>query len=222
MELDDLKTAWAEQSAALEASLRLNDLLVRQDNTRRAESRLGRLKRSIVIELVLDFVAVVALGAFAAGHAAHQAIAACAALLGLYGIAVAQGQIRQLVAIGAIDFDEPVVAIQRKLEKLRVTRIATIKWILLFAPLMWVPLAVVLARAALGVDLFAVLSPLYIAANVVFGLAVIPAAIWLTRRYADRLEGSGFVRALGREIAGSDLRAALEYLDTIDRFESAA
>ncbi len=220
MELDDFKTIWKEQAARLDSSMRLNEMLVRQSNARRAESSLARLGRSLTIELVLLFAVVVALGWFAANYVAQPAIAACAAILGVYALAIANGEIRQLVMLREIDFDEPVLVTVRKLERTRLVRIRTTAWALLFGPIMWVPMGAVLLRVSFGIDAFAVLSPAYIAANVLLGLLVIPLAIWISRRYAGRLRGSRFVQALAREIAGANLREALEYLDTIDRFES--
>jgi hypothetical protein len=124
------------------------------------------------------------------------------------------------VEINAVDYDEPVVAIQRKLEQLRLSRIRTTLATLLFAPLMWVPLLIVGLRA-FGVDLLAVTSASWLAANVLFGFAVIPLAVFVARRYGQRLGQSTLMRSLADEVAGRSLIAALNSLDTIRRFEEA-
>jgi class 3 adenylate cyclase len=222
MELDDYKAGWAQQTALLESSLRLNDLLVRQSNAGRAQTSLQRLGRGLTIELVLLFATVVALGSFAADHLAQPAVAICAALLGVYGLAIAQGEIRQLVALRDVDFDEPVIAVQRKLERLRLVRLRTTQWALLFGPLLWLPICAVLVGAFTGADLFAILAWPYIATNALLGLAAIPLSMWIANRYRGNERATRFFRGLSGEITGAQLRAALDFVDGIERFETAA
>jgi hypothetical protein len=55
--------------------------------------------------------------------------------------------------------------------------------------------------------------------NVVFGLALIPLAIWLSNKFADRMDRPPFVERLMRDIAGRSLNAAAAFLAIISRFE---
>jgi hypothetical protein len=218
--LEELKNLWAQTNRQLEASERLNALLLRQTNLREAGSSLRGLSRGIVVELVLNFGALVFIGAFAADHLREVRFFAPAVALGAYAIATIVAGIRQIVDIKHVDYDEPVVAIQKKLEQLRVRRIRTTMGVLLFAPLMWVPLLIVAMRGLLGVDAFAAGTG-WLAANLLFGLAVIPLAIFLARRYGDRLGRYAPMRALADAIAGRSLASALASLDVIRRFERA-
>lgn len=219
MELDDLKAVWTRQTALLESSQRLNHLLVREQNLERTIPLMKRLGRELMWELSLVFVVVIALGSFAADYRIEPGLALSAALVGLYALAIAQGEIRQVVALRDLNFDESVVTLAQKLERLRVVRIRTTKLALLFAPIMWVPIGAVLGRVLLGVDLYVLLSPTYIIANIVFGLAIIPTAVFVANRWSDRLGRSRLMRAIGREITGTNLREALAFLDTLKRFE---
>ena len=222
MELDDFKSVWTQQTALLESSRRLNELLVREHTLERAIPAMKRLGREIAWQVSLLFVVVVALGSFAADHLTERGVALSAALVGLYALAIAQGEIRQLVAIRDLNFDESVVPLAQKLERLRVLRIRTTKLALLFAPIMWVPIVAVLGRVLVGVDLYALLSPVYIITNIALGLALIPTAVFVANRWSERLGRSKLLRAIGGEITGTNLRDALAFLDTLKRFEESA
>ena len=74
-------------------------------------------------------------------------------------------------------------------------------------------------KGLLGVDAYALFSSAWLAANVLFGVAVIPLAVWISRRYADRMKGSPLVRSLMRDMAGYNLNAAMGFLGKLERFE---
>jgi hypothetical protein len=217
MELEEIKALWAQSNRKLEASMRLNAVLLQEWNLRQTDTSLKRLARGIRFELIMNVIAVVLLGAFAANHVREPQFLVPAILLDVYAIALVAAAGRQLGAIGAVDYDEPVVAIQRKLEELRLMRIRTTLWTLLYAPFMWLPLAIVALRAFFGVDLYAA-GWGWLAANALFGLAVIPVAIFLAKRYGDRLAAYSPLRALADTIAGRDLAEALDSLGAIRRF----
>src|SRR5579863_4489672 len=143
MELDEIKERWAQSNRRLEASMRLNTMLFAQQNLNRADTSLKRLSREIGFELLLNVVAVALLGAFAANHAGTPRLLVPAVMLDIYAVALVIAGARQLAAIGSIDYDEPAVIIARQLAALRLARIRTTLWTLLFAPLMWLPLCIV-------------------------------------------------------------------------------
>lgn len=217
MELDELKSLWPESAKALARSMHLNVLLLQQSNMRKVEGLLERLKRGIVFELALTIAGIVLIGWFAADNPQPRFLIP-AALIDLYAIGLAISNARQLAALNSVDFDEPVVAIQQRLEELRVARIRTTLGALLFGPLMWLPFCIIAMRLLFGVDVVAVANPGWLAVNVLFGFAVIPAAVIAARVAAPRLRSSGAIRYLADEIAGRNLTAALADLDSTRRF----
>jgi hypothetical protein len=219
MELDDLKELWTQSNRKLEASVRLNSLLVQQMNLGKTESYVRRLSWGAWFEVGVNLLAVALLGSFAAGHLREPRFLIPALSLGGYALALLIVRVRELVELANIDYAEPVVAIQKRLEDLRIRRIRTTIWTLLFAPLMWVPLLVVALRGLFGVDVYTVAAPSWFVANLLFGLAVIPAGMLLARRYGHVFERFSPVRSLADTIAGRSLAAALDALDTIRRFE---
>lgn len=199
--------------------MRLNAVLLEQ-NLRTAKATLHGLKREVAIELAINIAGIVLLGAFMAAHIERPQFIIPAVALDLYAIVLVVLGGRQLAAIRTIDYSEPVAGVQSQLEALRILRIRTTQWILLFGPLMWVPLAIVLTKGLGGVDLYA-FGTGWLLANVLFGFAVIPLAIYVARRFDARFRESSTLRYIADTIAGRGLAAALTSLDEIRRFEDA-
>lgn len=218
MELEELKNLWNEGNRRLEASSRLNTLLFTQRNLRRADTSLKRLARGVTFELIVNLIAILSLGWFAADHVREPRFFIPAAVLDVYAIVLIAAGARQLFELRSLDYDEPVVAIQDRLQRLRLARIRATMGTLLFAPLMWLPLLIVATRAFFGVDIYAAASPAWLAANALFGLAVIPIAVVIARAFGPRLERATPIRFLANEIAGRSLAAALDDLAAIRRF----
>jgi flagellar biogenesis protein FliO len=57
-----------------------------------------------------------------------------------------------------------------------------------------------------------------LAVNVLFGLAIIPLAIWVSRKFGDRMGSYRVIQRLMRVLAGYDLNAATGFLATLSEF----
>jgi hypothetical protein len=172
----------------------------------------------VIFELAANAVAIVLLGSFAADYIREPRFFIPALVLGIYAVALLATNVAQAVRINAVDYDEPVIAIQTQLERLKAERAIIVKWTLLVAPLMWVPLLVVVLRA-FGIDAYAALGTPYLGANALFGIGVIAVASWFSMRYSDRLRRSGLLRSVADILAGRSLADAVTSLETIRRFE---
>lgn len=219
MELDDFKQRWEEQDRKLDTSLRLNTRLLRESVLGKTETALRRLSRLLWFEILVNLLAVLWIGSFLADHISEPRFAIPAATLHLGAILLIAAGARQLVALKALDYGAPVVAIQKRLESLRAERIRAVKWTLIAAPLAWTPLMIVGLKALFGVDAWSALGVPYVAANLVLGVVVITLAVWLSRRYENRMRRLPAAQRLMRTLAGTSLASATVFLDTISRFE---
>jgi hypothetical protein len=222
MELEELKAIWEGQNDKLDAIIRLNSQALQKAKLVKADTALGRLYRSILLEVILNIGGIVLLGWFISSNLAQVRFVIPAIVLDACLIAVNAALIGQMTAIKDIDYGAPIVTIQHKVELLRIQRIETMKWTLVFCPLVWVPLLIVSFQGLFGVDVYAVFGVPYLLANFAFGLAVIPIAVWISKRFAGRVSRSPFLERAMRVIAGSELGAAMDSLAELTRFEAPA
>ena len=113
----------------------------------------------------------------------------CAAL-DVFEIATLIVLIQQIRLALYIDYSKPVAVIQKQLETLRMLHIRHFQWTFLLAPLLWTPLLIVTLEGFLRIDAYKTLGAAYLLANLSFGLAIIPLAIWLSKKFADRINRS--------------------------------
>jgi hypothetical protein len=219
MELDEMQKQWAVQDKKLDEVLRLNRKLLESQRFSRARSTLQRLRAGLGIELLLNAVAVAALGAFIGNHFGELRFLLPAVALDIAAVAILASSVRQFLLARTLDFTGPVTGSQRSLEALRVVRIHTTQRVLLASPLAWTPLLVVALQALFGVDAYTTLGTPYLAANLFFGVAFVLLMRWAARRWADRLERGGWARRWAEALAGTSLTAARDQLASIADFE---
>lgn len=229
MNLDDLKTRLASHDAKLDQALRLNTIAVRELQLLKTRSSLQWLTRGVVFELLTGIIAVVWLGDFIAGHLHEPRFLVPALLIDLGAIAYLGACIRQLLVLGRLNYNLPVLAVQKELGVLRVLRTSTTKWTLILSFVLWFPLLLVLLRGLLGVDLWLVLGAIgdrhasffaWIVTNVAFGLAVASSLIWFSHRYESRPANSPTIQRFMDVLAGRSLTRAQQSLDSIVAFEA--
>jgi hypothetical protein len=220
MDLEDLKRSWAAHDAKLDQSIRLNTQALRGGILGKTEASLRWLSWEILFELSLNLLAPICLGVFIGDHWTETRFLVPALVLHVCAIALLIANAHQLAAVRTIDYGSPIVEIQKRLESLRIERIRTTKWTLLAAPLLWPPLLIVGMKGLFGIDAYAAFGGAFLAANALFGLGVMLWALWISRRYADRIDRSPFVRRLMRSLAGHSLTRAAGFLDSLARFEN--
>jgi hypothetical protein len=219
MELDELKEKWAEHDRKLEQSVRLNRELLKAMNLRRVESALRRLRIYAGLEAVMWLVVIVALGNFVYEHIGMPRFALPAIALDAMAIGMLSALIRQMVGTSRIDYGQPIAEIQRRVEAVRMLRIRTTQWALLGGTLFWVPFVIVVFKAFFGVDVYREVDEAWLIVNVLCGLAVFPAAIWVSKKYGDRMDRSPFIHRMMKDLAGNNLTAAQGFLATLREFE---
>ena len=219
MDSDDLSAAWRRYDVRLDEIVRTNALIFRRSSLAGTRTALGRLRRTLWYELVMAVLAVLLVGAFTADHVRETPVAVAATVLYLYTLAILAWTIVQLVTLGRIDFDRPVMTIARAVEQLELIRARQSMWTLVLAPLMWAPLALVATRALIGLDPIAVFGIPWIVANVAFGIAVLALAVWLARHYGRGPNAAAWLRRFSDTLSGSAVRTAAAELETLLHYE---
>lgn len=216
LDLDEMKQQWAEYDRKLDQSIRLNRQLLSAMHLNKARSALQRMAAILGIGAAVWFVVVAALGHFVSAQIGILRFALPAAVLDVYAIGMLAATIRLIVAVRRIDYGRPIAAIQEQLEELRVLRIRTTQWGLLGGAVVWAPFVIVTLRAFLAISNYDVA---WLWVNVLFGLMLIPLAVWLSKRYGDRFGRSPLVARLMSDVAGHNLNAAESFLAGLSEFQ---
>jgi hypothetical protein len=216
LELDEFKQKWAELDRKLDVTIRLNRQVLNAAKLNQTRSSLKRLALYLGIELAMWVAIIGALGNFIYEHISVPQFALSAIALDVYSIGMVVLLGRQITAALQIDYGEPIAVIQKQIEALRVGRIRAIQWAVLAGLVVWVAFLIVVCKVAFGVDIY---EPAWIWSNVAFGVAMIPLAVWVSKKFSDRMDRSPFIQGIMRSLAGYNLNAAADFLATLNRFE---
>jgi hypothetical protein len=219
MNLEELKLNWAAHDQKLDAIIRLNLRLLNATKLNKTQSAMQRVSAFLVLDLVVNFIVVVCLGSFIADHIAAPRFVIPAVALDVFAFLLIVSSVRQLVLAKGVDYSGPVAEIQKKMEKLRIQKVKETKWTLVLATLLWTPLQIVALKAFLGLDAYALLGSAYLFWNVIVGVVVIALAVWVSKRYANRMKRSSIVQGLMNTFAGYNLNAATQSLRNLEDFE---
>jgi len=217
LDLDEMKEKWAEHGKKLDESMRLNRQVLSTLNLKGTRSALQRMTAWLALEGAAWLAIVIALGGFTYEHSGALRFALAGAAVDLFAIGMLAATIRQIVAARKIDYGNPVAAIQKQLEEMRVLRIRVTQWGLLAGAVVWAPLAIVVCKALFGLDDY---SPAWLWANVLFGLSLIPLVVWVSKRFGETMGHSPFLQRLMQDIAGHNLSAAEAFLASLAQFEN--
>ncbi len=217
MELDELKQQWAELDRKLDLNIRLNRQVLSATRLNQTRSSMKRQAFYLGIELALWIVIIGALGNFIHHHLSQLHFVVPAVALDVYSIGMVILLARQIAAAMQIDYSQPIATIQRRVEALRVLRIRSTQWAVLAGLVVWVAFMMVAMKAAFGVDIY---QATWVWSNVAFGLALIPLAMWVSKRFGDRMSHSPFIQQVMRSLAGYNLNAAADFLATLNQFEA--
>lgn len=219
--LEDLRSEWMSQARRLEEELRAAKLIARDDWIERQRERVHAAGPFRWFEMTVWVVALVLLGRFLVANHADPALFATALSIDAWVIAMGATAIRQQHAVRNLDYGQPLTALQMQVESLRIARVRAFNVAFLTGQIVWwIPFFVVFVKGVFGVSLYE--NPWFVQfalVNVGAGIAIIPLAIWVARRYGGRLSKTSALRHIADSIAGRDIAAAREAIAKLRRFE---
>lgn len=194
MDLDELKLAWQALETRVETL-----------EAQRVAGKVSRLGGPTAWELAFDIVGLFLTGSFLYHFGNDWRYLLPGLLLHIVAVLEVVTGVRQLVLLSKLDIAGSVLATQRVLLALHAERLRVNRALLMFAPLLWPPLLIVVLRA-LGGDPYKSLPSNWLWGNVIFGIVMVPIGLWIANRLGDRL---------GNE----KIREALRDLDDLKKFE---
>ena len=222
MELDDLKQAWQTIDRRLQQQ---NALKLAEFH----ERKVGRLKSSLrplfwgQIVSMLFGVCMLLLGVDvwpAHRDVPHLLIAGL--VMHAYGIAtiIAGGIVCGMIR--GIDHASPVLEIQQRLSRIRKAYIIGGMWVGLPWWVLWIPFAMTLAMATIGIDIYAIANTSgavsnWINISLLVSVLGLPATWWF-RRWSAHPSRARLHKAIEDAFAGTSLGRAQAELDALKRF----
>jgi len=215
-ELDDLKLVWQNLNRNLE---RQHTLALHQFK----QSKLDRFRsgfRPLVIGQTIQIICGALLTAVSArfwwNHIGTPHLMVYGILLHAYGIMLIVFAVRDLVLIQAIDYDAPVVAIQKQIARLRAWHLRAGIWFAVLGCFIWTPLMLMIF-CGLGVDVWMVKRDVvywFVFSSFVC-LALTYGLVWWSRRPGQ----TRLATYLRESSAGRSVNRAQAVLEEIERFE---
>ncbi|MBL8522934.1 MAG: hypothetical protein JNN20_04535 [Betaproteobacteria bacterium] len=220
--LDDLKNEWMARDRKLEASLRMNTLMLRETLLEKHSAKLGSGIAGNVFHILFTVPFLMFFGWFIVRHINQPEFLLPAVALQVWTVLMLALTIQQRSQIRNLDYSRPVLALQGEIEQIKIARLSTFKWSFLTGQILWwVPFVLVLFKGLLGVNLYTVsdFMPKFIAWNIAIGVAFIPIALWVSKLLVGRLGASPKFQQFTDGIAGSDIAVGREFLAKLEKFE---
>jgi hypothetical protein len=220
MDIDSLKAQWVEYDRKLDDGIRLNRRLLMAVNMNRVRSPLRRFAVLAGLGAFTACIGLMLLGQFIYEHWAEARFALPAVALHIWFIGMVAASVRQVAMALRIDYDQPVAAIQKQIESLRALRIRATQWALLTGQLVWwTPFPIVAFKGFWGLDAYRIFGGVYLSINLAFGFAIIPLAVWASRKYRGRMANRPWLERLMGSLAGYNLNAGARFLAALSEFE---
>jgi len=219
MQLDDLKAAWAAHGTMLERSLAIDERLLREVLLSKVRFALAPYVLWRALEVALGIAAMLVVMPVLAAHVAEPRYVVVAGALAVFIVGITALSAYLLVNGLQLDYDGPVTAIQRDIERIKLAEYRATKWGLLGGVVVWLPAALVLFEAVTGMAPLAHVDLAFLAVNLLFGLVVLVLGQALSRKYVERADLGPWARRLVDAVSGRALRSAASHLAELSRFE---
>jgi len=158
------------------------------------------LARRIWFELGSSTVALLWLGSFLASHVRQLRFAFPTCVLMVAAVLTLAASARQLVVLSRGRGGSFVVKLRR--QELTALRAMVMRWVLRLSPLLWIPLAIVVAQACCGYDVYDAFGRSWLVVNLIAGLVLMDLVVLLCNRMGygsgEQLAVSTSARPLAR------------------------
>lgn len=219
MQLDELKDAWTAHGRLLERSLAIDERLLREVMLRKVRRALAPYVLWRALEVALGIAVLLAVRPVLAAHVTELRYVVVAGALAVFTVAITALCVYSLSNSLQLDYDGPVTAIQRDVERIKLVEYRAFKWALLGGVVLWLPAALVLFEALTGVVALARVDLSWLVWNLIFGLVVLAVGHVLSKKYVERSDMKPWARRLVDALSGRALRSATGHLAELSKFE---
>ncbi|QJR11009.1 hypothetical protein DSM104443_02080 [Usitatibacter rugosus] len=221
MNLDILRTEWAERDAKLDTALRINTRMLREMLVAKGSAEVHRQIPFGFFSIAFWVFTLACTGIFLFNHAGELRFFLPALLIFVWTLVMGVVSLMQRTAMRDLDYGQPTLVVQKRLEELRIDRLRTFQWAFLTGQIVWwIPFFLVFMKGVFGADLYASeWMRQFMVVNLAIGVLVIPLALWGTRLLTRRYGNATAFRKLADGIAGNDIVVARDFLSKLRNYE---
>ncbi len=219
MQLDDMQEAWSAQGTDMARNLAIDERLLRKILLRKVRFALAPYLLWRSLEVALGIAGLVAIMTVLADHLAEPRYAVVDGALALFTAGITALWAYLLVNSLNLDYSEPVMAIRRKIECIKLVEYRALKWAVLGGVVAWLPASLVLFETLTGLDALARIDLAWLIANLGFGMAAFAIGQVVSRRFVERPDLGPVARQLVDSFSGRGLRSAAGHLKDLAKFE---
>ncbi len=217
-EFAQIMESWHAINQRLDRNWRLNLEVIRKANLDKARKKISSLIWVAGITVAFYLIAGSALMHFAYEHLASPLVAGSAVILTVWCIIVASGAIHELVLLGKIDYNRPILQLQKDLLEIKLTIIRYLRVVVWILPSSFVFIPIFFS-VLFGVDITEHAPMDWIIWNLVICIFLFaPASYWLSRKLSPKNVDKKWMNKVLKG-SGSQIDDAIVFLREIEEFE---
>ena len=221
MELEELKTRWNEYDEKLQKNLQLNMILLRKINFDKTRNKLKTFFVFKLIEMIIIMFQFIYLIGFTIDNIKLPQFSTPAVILEIAIVAYFILDVRMFALINDLHIKNSngaLAPLQKKTEKLKLLIVTYVKYSLFLIP--FYPILMQLAgKIFLNIDFLSPQFRNYFISNVVVGLLLLPAFIWLFRQLSQKEIKQNWVKSLLSGTGWNQANEIEKFLMEIEDFE---
>lgn len=216
--MDDLQQLWARHTALLERSVAVGERLLHEQTVRKVRGALVPYVVWRALETGLGLALLWATSQVVLLHHTSATYLLLGGALVLFALVLAARSARLALDALRLDYGGPVLRLQEELLRQRRREFRALKWALLGGTLLWLPALLLPFEALTGVAVLLHLDPVYVLANVAFGVVVLILGQVLAWRYVERPGIGPRATRILDALSGHGLRRASAHLAELEKF----
>lgn len=225
METQELKELWSKYDAKLEQSWSLNLKLIKEMNLQKTKTSMNNFSILKGLSLAFQIVVIHFLTNFIIDNYQNLSLTIQAGLLMIMTYIAMIWNFYQIGLIFLIKYNDPIIVIQKKIEKLKIQKLRYNKFIFVASyPFIFLMMFTVLHLSPIAIDYFPIA---WIIPNIILAILWLPFCYWLLKKYNKQNIPSAFWRKMSRESTltpdsvSKSLNNSLTFLSEIRKFEQA-
>lgn len=194
MELHDLQNNWDKQDNTQEIKNNIVIKLFKESRQNKVKSNLKKLVGYSILFMIFNLLVLVFAGKFAFSNYTNLGVVIPGVLLMILSAVVFLKNIAQLSDISKINYDLPVVQLQKIIERLKIKRVKHNRFIFIFSNIYFWLMVLLIFSLDFNVLISTVWqnAPLVIIIHTVLSILWYPLAFWLLKKYDQPDEQSKF------------------------------